>query len=71
MGRQNAAALEFDPKPSEAAFLSDVISGANVVQVGMDVPVKFGDSIPNVSRDTPVCVYAVAKPSYAAFSTVF
>ena len=43
-------------KPSEAAFstvffrgsfrpevVSDVISGANVGQVGMDVPVKFGD----------------------------
>ena len=30
---------------------SDVISGANVGLVGMDVAVKFGDSIPNGSRD--------------------
>ena len=63
VGRQSAGALEFDPKPSEAAFStvfrcgfrpevdSDVISGANVGQVGMGVPVKFGDSIPNGSRD--------------------
>ena len=50
-------------KPSEAAFstvfrcgfrpevVGDVIFGANVGQVGMDVPVKFGDSISNGSRD--------------------
>ena len=63
VGRQNATPLEFDPKPSEAAFsrvfrcsfrpevVSDVISGANVGQVGMDVPVKLGDSSSTGSRD--------------------
>ena len=39
--------------------VSDVITGANVGQVGIDVPAKFGDSIPNGSRDiqrrTAVC----------------
>ena len=51
-------------KLSEAAFstvlfrgifrpevVSDVMSGGNVGQVGMDVPVKFGDSISNPSPD--------------------
>ena len=33
-------------------MVSDVISGANVGQVGVDVPVKFGDSSQNSSRDT-------------------
>ena len=63
MGRQNAAAVEFDPKPSKVTFsivfrcscrpevVSDVISGANVGQVDMDVLVKFGDSRSNRSRD--------------------
>ena len=55
VGRQNVAPLEFNPKPkpSEAAFstvfrcsfrtevVSDVISGANIGQVDMDVPMKF------------------------------
>ena len=31
--------------------VGDVISGANVGQVGVDVPVKFGDSSSNSSRD--------------------
>ena len=56
VGRQNAAALEFDPKPSEAAFstvfrcsfraevVSDVISGMVDQNVGMDICANFGDS---------------------------
>ena len=57
VGRQNAAALEFDPKPSEAAFstvffrcsfrpevVSDVISGTVDQDVGMDVRANFGNS---------------------------
>ena len=43
VGRQNAAALEFDPNPSEAAFstvVSDVISG----MVDQDVCANFCDS---------------------------
>ena len=64
MLRQNAAPLEFDPKPSEAAIstaffrcnfraevVSDAMPGANVMEVGVDVPVKFGDSSSNSSRD--------------------
>ena len=63
MGRQHAAPLEFNPKPSEAAFslvffrcsfrpevVSDVMSGANVGHVGMDEPVKFGASSSNCSH---------------------
>ena len=63
VGRQNAAALEFDPMPSEAAFSivfhcsfrpevdSDVISGIVVDPLGVKVPVKFGNSRSNRSRD--------------------
>ena len=51
------------PKPSEAAFSTvfphnfrlevdnDVISGVAVDSVGMDVPIKFGDSRSNGFRD--------------------
>ena len=60
-GRQNAAPLKFDPKPSEATFsgviwncdkcqpkLADnVISSVPVDSVGMDDRVKFGDSMLN------------------------
>ena len=62
MGRQNAAALEFDPKPSEAAFSivfrcsfrpevgSDVISGMVDQHVGMDACANFGDYKLNLSE---------------------
>ena len=36
--------------PSEEE-VGDVISGANVGQMGMDIPVKYGDSSSNGSRD--------------------
>ena len=36
---------------SRAEVMSDVISGANEVQVGIDVPVILGDSSANGSRD--------------------
>ena len=54
---------KFHLKPYEAAFstiffrlsppevVRDVVSGANVGQAGEDVPVKFGDSRSNNSRD--------------------
>ena len=35
--------------------VGDVISGANVGQVGVDVPVKLGESSSNGSRDAVVC----------------
>ena len=54
MGRQNTAALEFNPEPSEATFstlfrfrpevVSDAISGKVDQDVGMDVGANFGDS---------------------------
>ena len=55
---------KFHPKPSQPAFrrffqdnfrpevVSDVLSGGDVGQIGMDIAVKFGDSRPNRSRDT-------------------
>ena len=55
---------KFDPKPSEAAFLSffrdnfrpevasDIISGLSVDEVGLDVFVKFGDSRSSPSRNS-------------------
>ena len=46
--------------------VSDVIFSANVGQVSMDVPVKFDGSSSNGSQDIQS-----AKPSDAAFSTVF
>ena len=63
MGRQNAAPINFDPKPFEAAFsivfsnfdkcrpeaVSDDISGV-AVEVGMDAHVKLGDSRLNSGR---------------------
>ena len=59
----NAAALEFDPQPSEAAFSTDFFAVASdrkelvmsypehMWQVGTDVPVKVSDSIQNGSGD--------------------
>ena len=63
VGRQNGAPQEFNPKLSEATYSTvfrnsfrsevagDVISGANVGQVGTDAPVKCRDSSSNGSRD--------------------
>ena len=63
VGRQNAAALGFDPTPSEAAFstvfrssfrpevYNDVISGVAVEPTGLEVRVKFGDFRSNRSPD--------------------
>ena len=64
-GRQNAVPLKFDRKPKEVALFSavfsnfekcrpevadDVISGVATEQVGVDLHVKFGDSIFNSGR---------------------
>ena len=71
VGSQNAAPLEFDLKPSEAAFstvflnfddchpevVSDVISDMVNQDVGVDVCVNLGDSR--------------LRPSEASFSVVF
>ena len=57
---------KFDPKPSESIYSTafprsfrpevvdnDVISGKAVDNIGVDVPIKFGDSSSNGFRDIP------------------
>ena len=41
--------------------VSDVTSGTNVGQIGMDVPVKFGDSSSNSSGDIWAAAFVVVK----------
>ena len=48
----------------------DIISGANVGRVGMDVPVKFGDSRSNRSRDIRLPYFAMNKENDAGRPTL-
>ena len=65
---------EISPKPSHVAFsrvfgdsfrpevVSDVISGMAAEQFGVDVPVKFGDSRSNRSRDARAAHVVMGMP---------
>ena len=64
---------KLDQKPSEVAFSAvfsnfdkcrpevagDVVSGAVIDPVGLDVPAKFGDSRSNHSRDIPTAHFVM------------
>ena len=51
----------FSPNNFRLEVDSDVISGVAVDNVGVDVPVKFGDSRSNAFRDIPVADFVSNK----------